>query len=156
MEQSLHSPPRRSVSANILNLSLLGDLSLLTRTSGEEHTLSCLCALCYLAYGCSCVSQAALSHVKTLLTLATKSTAFKPIVTSLSRTLDVTLDTIVESGLVPLPDWSTMHPSDSTVGELSLVSLGSANLLGFRLFGGLFLERCTFSSWSLGRAETYI
>src|ERR1700728_1468103 len=101
MEQSLHSPPRRSVSANILNSSLLGDLFLLTRTSGEEHTLSCLCALCYLAYGCSCVRQATLSHVQMLLTLATKSTAFKPIVTPLSRTLDVTLDTIVESGLVP-------------------------------------------------------
>jgi hypothetical protein len=44
------------------------------------------------------------------------------------------ISTIVESGLVPLPDWRTMHPSDSTVGELPLVALGSANLLGFWLF----------------------
>ena len=44
------------------------------------------------------------------------------------------LANIIETGVAPLPNWSTIHQDDSTVVELPLVLLGSANLLGFWLF----------------------
>jgi hypothetical protein len=51
------------------------------------------------------------------------------------------LSNIIEDGVAALPNWRTIHQSDSTVVELSLVALGSANLAGYWLFcRDIFLE----------------
>ena len=69
MEQTSHSPLRRSVSANISNMFHLDDLLLLAIVSGVECTLRGLCALCCLAYGCFCVSRTALPYIQVLVIL---------------------------------------------------------------------------------------